>query len=71
MSDQTCQIAAQNGYFDILKWARQVGCPWNYLICQEAARRGHLEILQWARLQGCEWNLYTQAIVKIQWPNLY
>lgn len=28
---------------ELLKWARNNGCPWNQEICASAARGGHLE----------------------------
>src|SRR6185369_5548540 len=51
-----CYIAAQNGWLDLLKWARQNEYPWNSWTCSDAALNGHLEVLKWARQNGCEWN---------------
>ena len=55
-NEQTCAIAAENGHFEILKWAREQGCPWDEWTCAYAARNGHFEILKWAREQGCPWD---------------
>ena len=44
-----CRIAAQNGWLDLLKWARKNGCDWDSYTCNYAAENGHLEILKWAR----------------------
>ena len=37
----------------MLQWARQNGCPWDWMTCTFAAKGGHLEVLQWARENGC------------------
>ena len=52
----TCAYAAENGHFEILKWAREQGCPWNEWTCAYAAENGHFKILKWAREQGCPWD---------------
>jgi len=36
--------AARNGHLDVLKWARDNGCPCNKSTCSETARNGHLEV---------------------------
>ena len=51
-----CEMAAKNGWLDLLKWVRQNGCEWNSHVCSNAAHSGHLEVLKWARQNGCEWN---------------
>jgi hypothetical protein len=39
---------------DILRWAREHGCPWDESICiNDAAQSGHLYILQWAFENNC------------------
>jgi hypothetical protein len=45
--------AAKGGHLEVLKWARENGCPWDELTCANAAERGHLGMLQWARANGC------------------
>jgi hypothetical protein len=52
----TVSGAASGGQLDVLKWAREQGCPWEEGICRDAAKLGHLEMLQWARAHGCPWN---------------
>jgi hypothetical protein len=42
-----------NGHLEILKWARDNGCPWNELTCSYAAEHGHLEVLKWAINNNC------------------
>jgi len=32
---------------EVLKWARENGCPWAETTCSEAAYGGHLEVLSW------------------------
>ena len=51
-----CEIAAQNGWLDLLIWARQNNCEWDNSVCSYAALNGHLEVLKWARQNDCEWN---------------
>jgi hypothetical protein len=48
----------RGGHLEVLRWARQQGCPWGALTCSAAAR-GHLAVLQWARQQGCPWGETT------------
>ena len=50
-----------DGHLEVLKWARENGCPWDEETCWKAAERGHLEVLQWARENGCPWNELTCA----------
>ena len=48
--------AAKMGYLSIVKWAREIGCRWNYSTCSNAARKGHKKILKWAQENGCPKN---------------
>ena len=54
-----CELAAKEGYLDLIKWARANGCPWDAWTCTYAAEHGHLEVLQWARTNGCPWDEWT------------
>jgi hypothetical protein len=56
-----CNIVAENGHLETLKWLRENGCPWNEWTCASAAFNGHLETLKWARENGCPWNEWTCA----------
>jgi hypothetical protein len=51
-----CGIAAAGGHLEVLRWAREKGCPWNKWTCAAAARGGHLDVLKWARERGCPWD---------------
>ena len=46
-----CTTAAQNGWLDLLKWARKLEngsqAEWNSWTCKNAAENGHLEVLKW------------------------
>jgi hypothetical protein len=55
--ESTCFYAAKCGYLEVLKWARNNGCPWNESTCCFAASNGQLEVLKWARNNGnpCPW----------------
>ena len=49
-----CESAALGGHLDVLKWARENGCPWmSGHICTRAAQHGRLHVLKWAHAQGC------------------
>lgn len=55
-----CSSVAMVGRLDILKWARENGCPWNEKrCCYKAARNGHLNVLQWATENNYQWDLKT------------
>src|ERR1700688_4508363 len=47
--------------FEILKWARANGFPWDTNTCTYTAKNGHLEILKWVIKNGCPWDAYTCA----------
>ena len=50
-------MAAESGHMDVLKWAREKGCPWDpEEICALAAGYGRLDMLKWARENGCPWS---------------
>ena len=57
----TCAAAAWEGRLEVLRWARQNGCPWDEDTCCKAAEGGHLDLLQWAHENGCPWNEQTWA----------
>jgi Ankyrin repeats (many copies) len=53
-----CESAAVDGHLEVLKWARDNGCPPSNFssvgtLCDIAARGGHLEVLKWAVANGC------------------
>lgn len=45
----TCDAVAWEGHLEmVLKWARELGCPWNKVNVRAcAARRGHQEMVTW------------------------
>ena len=51
--------AAEGGHLEMLKWARENGCPWDEDTCANAAKGGHLEVLKWARENDCPWDEWT------------
>jgi hypothetical protein len=51
--------AAKGGFLEVLRWARQNGCPWDEWTCTRAAEGGFLEMLQWAHENGCPWDKDT------------
>lgn len=52
---RVCRFAARDGELDVLRWARQDGCPWDASACEAAAESGHLDVLDWAVSHGCDW----------------
>lgn len=52
----TCKRAAAGGYFEVLKYARGAGSPWDEWTCAEAARAGHIKLLKWCKSNGCPWD---------------
>lgn len=44
-----CVHAAKGDNFEVVKWAREQGCPGENLICEGAAEGGHIEVLKWAK----------------------
>jgi hypothetical protein len=59
--DNVCDIAAENGWLDLLIWARHPKRKycWDIYTCSYAAENGHLEVLKWARQNGCAWDSMT------------
>jgi hypothetical protein len=41
-------ICSKNAHFEIVKWAYENGCDWNYMICEYAMKNKHFEIYEWA-----------------------
>lgn len=58
----SCNIAAQKGYMNVLRWLRERQCPWNINTIYTAMRNKNYYIAKWAIENGCEINreLYTQ-----------
>ena len=61
--------AAQGGHLQVLRWAREQGCPWDFTTCLSAAAGGHLEVLRWAREHDCEWDEWT--CLEPLWPGTW
>ena len=51
---KTCAMAAWGGHLECLKFARIMGCDWDYETSSFASRNGHLACLQYALEEGCE-----------------
>ena len=58
-NEEACANAAEKGFFDILQWLSEHGCPWDEKTCEEAASGGQFQILKYAHEQGCPWNSDT------------
>ena len=44
---------------ELIRWAKENGCPWDSYTCSQAAEGGHLEVLRWIRTNDCPWDSYT------------
>jgi hypothetical protein len=53
-------LRGDGGHLEVLKWARENGCPWSEWTC-ERGDGGHLEVLKWARENDCPWDWRTCA----------
>ena len=51
-----CVGAALGGHLEVLKWARENGCPLNERVTHAACEGGHIELLKWLKEQGCPFN---------------
>ena len=56
-----CALAAAGGHLEVLQWAREHDCPWDFRTCYSAAEGGHLEVLKWALEHHCPWGAATCA----------
>jgi hypothetical protein len=52
----TTDTFAARGDLQMLRYARENGCPWSESLCVHAATHGRLEVLRWARENGCPWD---------------
>ena len=48
--------ASANGHFEIVKWLRENGAPWDERAITHASKNGHFEIIKWLRENGAPWN---------------
>ena len=56
LSDFAFKLNLCRYHLEVLRWAREHGCPWNGTTCEQAAVSGHLEVLKWAREHDCPWD---------------
>jgi len=42
--ESTCEIAAEGGHLEVLRWAREYGCPWDTRTCAAAEESGHVAL---------------------------
>ena len=59
LDDDVPAFAASAGHLDIIKWARDRGCPWSESACKLAAGYGQLDTLKWLHANGCPWDEST------------
>ena len=48
-----CTYAVIGGHIDILKWARENGCPWDETTIVSAIKNGHLDVTKFILEQEC------------------
>ena len=56
-----CSVAAGSGHLHVLKWGREVGCPWDAWTCAAAAIHEDTRLIEFAHTNGCAWSKYTCA----------
>jgi len=49
----SCEFAAKGGCLEVLQWAREQSCEWDWRTMDAAAGGGHLEVLRWAWEHDC------------------
>ena len=54
-------LEAVVGSVEQLRYARDLGCPWDARTCAAAAAVGTLDVLQYARANGCAWDASTAS----------
>jgi len=52
--NNVCEIAAENGWLDLLIYGINNGCQLNSNVCYNAAMNNHLEILKWMKTNNYE-----------------
>lgn len=60
-----CTAIARIGQLELLKCAREKGCPWDRRTCGGAAKGGHLETLIWLRENGCLWDQWVCTLASL------
>ena len=53
--------AAEGGHLEIIRWLRDIGCPWDDWVCTAATQNGHFDVLKCLRAYGCSWDFWTCA----------
>jgi hypothetical protein len=68
--NRICEIAARIGHLELLIFAHENGCPWEYYyyrllidrsICEISAKNGHLDCLKYLHKNSCPWDKWTCA----------
>lgn len=54
-----CSAIARLGKLELLKYAREEGCPWDEQTCLEAAKGGFVEVLKYAYESKCRTHPYA------------
>ena len=47
LAAETCLAAAVGGHLEVLLWARENGCAWDFVECLEAAVGGDPAVFKW------------------------
>ena len=56
-SNTLCNIAAETGHINCLKYLHENGYFWDKTTCWRAALNGHIECLKYAHENGCAWDI--------------
>ena len=69
-SASVCAFAAAAGNLEVLQWARQHGCPWDWRTYEWA--RDYHHIKQWAEDNDCKWKLvFPSGRKKGEWVRVH
>ena len=57
-------FAARGGHFELLRWCRSMGCPWDGECLACAVASGNEEMVAWCRANGClEWEADEEGLI--------
>ena len=58
----TCEVAAENGHLEILKWLIEYDCPIDVQTVEAAAAAGHIHILSWIKDNMKQWSIVHDCL---------
>ena len=64
--NKVCFIAADNGWLDLLKWARSKNHPWESNVYVKAGTKRQIEMLKWVIENNCPCDQHAYYIVRLR-----